>query len=169
VALGVGLAASCAFDLAAPVDPVTGAAGSGAMSSGGGGATSSTTSSTGTGGVAEGGAGGNGAGGVAGSGGVPELPCDARFSFSANPATAGVPFDATFTDDPAHTWVHLEVTGPGAPDIGDVSVGGGGGGPYTWTWTITGHGVGVLDLTFLKDIDNPPGTPVGYCQLYSNP
>ena len=118
---------------------------------------------------ATGGSGGSaGAGGTSGTGGTGGAPlsCDARFSLSMVPVTAGVAFDVSFTDTPGYAHVDVEVTGPGAP----VSVwqGMAGEGPYTWTWRVDGHGAGVLDLRFMKDKEpGSPGTLVASCQVES--
>ena len=127
-----------------------------------GGNTGGTGGATGGTGGTSGGSGGT-AGGSGGSGGAP-LPCDSRFSFSANPATAGVPFQIHFTDSPGYTYVGMNVTGPGTPKTTWVGVSGT---PHTWTWTVSGHGAGVLDFTFVKNANGTPGTAVGSCQIYS--
>ncbi len=104
-----------------------------------------------------------GAGGSAGAGGAP-LACDARYSFSQNPATSGVPFDVHFTDKPGYAYVDMQVSGPGAPTATWVGVAGS---PHVWTWTVSGHGAGVLDFTFVMDANGTAGTPVASCAIDS--
>ncbi len=121
----------------------------------------------GTGGTAGAGTGGTagaaGASGTAGTGGA--LACDSRFSFGANPALAGVPFDVRFTDDPGYVYVAMDVAGPGAPVTSWVGVSGT---PHTWTWTVSGHGAGVLAFTFLKDRNgSSTGTAIATCSIAS--
>jgi len=137
--------------------------GGGSISGGNGG-----TSVSGGGGWVTGGTGGANTGGSTsgGSGGLPALDCDSRFGISENPASAGVPFDVTVTDNSPYAYVALEVTGPGAPATtwGGVS----GSNPWSWKWSVSGHGAGVLSLTFKKDKDGAnPGTTVATCQMHS--
>lgn len=122
--------------------------------------------STGGSGGTSGGSGGTTTGGSGGSGGTAPLPCDPRFSFSANPATAGTPFQVHFTDSPGYVYVDMHVTGPGSPKTTWQGVSGT---PHTWTWMVSGHGAGVLDFTFVKDANGTAGTPVASCQINSNP
>lgn len=105
--------------------------------------------------------GGGGTSGGGGSGGTP-LPCDKRFSFSENPATAGKPFYVTFQDSPGYVYIGMDVSGAGAPSVSDLQITGSG--PYSWRWLVSGHGAGVLKFTFTKD----NGTAVAGCQIYSN-
>lgn len=137
----------------------TGNGGAAGVSTGGwaGGAGSKGGSGTG----ASAGSGGT-AGGTGGSGGGTPLPCDSRFSFSANPATAGVPFQVRFTDAPGYVYIDMNVSGPGSPQTTWQGVSGT---PHTWSWQVTGHGAGVLSFTFTKD----NGTQVASCQIHSNP
>jgi hypothetical protein len=134
----------------------------GAGSSGGG--SGGTGVSGGGGWVSGGGAPGGGGTTSGGSGGLAPLPCDARFKVT-DPATVGVPFDVTVTDNSPYTYVDLEVTGPGSP----ASTWGGvaGASPWSWTWSVSGHGAGVLDLTFKKDKNGGAGTTVASCQIHS--
>lgn len=99
-----------------------------------------------------------------GSGGLPPLQCDSRFKVK-DPATVGVPFDVTVTDNTPYAYVALDVAGPGSPQStwGGVT----GSGPWSWTWTVSGHGAGVLDLTFKKDKNGGAGTTVATCQINS--
>ncbi len=138
--------------------------GTGGTAAGAGGTTGGTGGTTGGSGGTTGGTGGT-TGGSGGSGGAP-LPCDSRFSFSANPATAGVPFTASFTDSPGYVYVDMHVTGPGSPKTSWKGVSGT---PHKWSWTVSGHGAGVLDFTFVKDANGTAGTPVASCQIQSNP
>jgi hypothetical protein len=130
--------------------------GSGGAGTGGGGNVS---------GWPSGGAGG-GSGGAAGAGGLPALPCDARFVLGKNPVIAGQPFAVTVTDTTPYVYVDLLVSGAGSP----VATGTGitGDGPWSFGYSVSGHGVGVLELTFVKDKEgSSPGTAVASCQVHS--
>ncbi len=77
------------------------------------------------------------------------LSCDARFSFDLDPAIAGAPLEVSFTDDPGHVYIGLDVTGPGSPSAEFLEVGGAG--PYTWRFRVTGLVAGILDISFTID------------------
>jgi hypothetical protein len=125
------------------------------------------------------GSGGSGAGGLdagnppidGGTGGAEAsapLPCDARFSFGSMPIVAGAPFDVTFTDTPAYTYIGLELSGPGMPVASNLMITGNG--PYSWRWTVSGQAAGTLALTFVKDQQGgSPGTPVASCEVAVQP
>jgi hypothetical protein len=146
----------------------------GTTSGTGGGTGAASTASTGTGGGAAssssasgGGGAGTTTGGTGGAGGAPPLPCDPRFSFSPGPIVGGTPFQATFTDTPGYVYIGLDLSGPGMPAASNLVISGNG--PYSWTWTVSGQAAGTLTLTFVKDANGSPGTPVASCQVAVGP
>ncbi len=77
-------------------------------------------------------------------------PCDDGFSIAPIPAATGSVISIAYTHPEGFTFIGLELTGPGATEIGSAAIGGGG--PYTWTFPTTAAAAGRYTATFLKDM-----------------